>query len=368
MSEWLSGKSSSNGKDADAPGALRAGDLRGLSRRECALAVGVGEIGALDLAGLVDLEDVAFFTSLNPSSRMPHSKPSATSRASSLNRLSCPIVGVVDYRAVVHAWTLALRRMIPFVTMQPAIVPSRETLKGARTSASPSISSVSTGESIPTSPLDVLGELVDDAVRPDVDAFALGERSRLAVRPHVEAEHDRVRRPARLTSFSVIPPTPRMDDVDPDLRVLDLRDLGDVQGSVEALVAEVEKIQHPEVRVHVIHKRRRRDHRERRQPRRGLERARRRLQRAAECRRRAPLAEREGVDIRTYRVIYQLTDDIEQALVGMLRPVQTEETIGEAEVRATLQGLPPGHDRGLHGHKRRLRRSAKVPRWSATAR
>ena len=33
-----------------------------------------------------------------------------------------------------------------------------------------------------------------------------------------------------------------------------------------------------------------------------------------------PLAEREGVEIRTYRVIYQLTEDIEQALVGMLQP------------------------------------------------
>ena len=49
------------------------------------------------------------------------------------------------------------------------------------------------------------------------------------------------------------------------------------------------------------------------------------------------LAEREGVDIRTYRVIYQLTEDIEQALVGMLHAVQTEETIGEAEVRALFK-------------------------------
>jgi translation initiation factor IF-2 len=37
------------------------------------------------------------------------------------------------------------------------------------------------------------------------------------------------------------------------------------------------------------------------------------------------LADREGVEIRTYRVIYQLTEDIEQALVGMLKPV-TEST------------------------------------------
>ena len=49
------------------------------------------------------------------------------------------------------------------------------------------------------------------------------------------------------------------------------------------------------------------------------------------------LAEREGVDIRTYRVIYQLTEDIEQALVGMLSTVQTEEIIGEAEVRALFK-------------------------------
>jgi translation initiation factor IF-2 len=45
------------------------------------------------------------------------------------------------------------------------------------------------------------------------------------------------------------------------------------------------------------------------------------------------IAEREGVEIRTYDVIYKLTEEIEQALVGMLTAVTTEETIGEAEVR-----------------------------------
>jgi translation initiation factor IF-2 len=111
---------------------------------------------------------------------------------------------------------------------------------------------------------------------------------------------------------------------------------GDVQGSVEALVAEVQKIQHPEVRVSVIHS--------------GVGGITENdvnlaavsnalvvgfnVRPNAEAR---ALAEREGVDIRTYRVIYQLTDDIEQALVGMLRPVRTEETIGEAEVRATFK-------------------------------
>jgi translation initiation factor IF-2 len=48
-------------------------------------------------------------------------------------------------------------------------------------------------------------------------------------------------------------------------------------------------------------------------------------------------AEREGVDVRTYRVIYQLTEDIQKALVGMLTPDQVEEVLGEAEVRATFR-------------------------------
>ena len=46
---------------------------------------------------------------------------------------------------------LAPRRTTPLVTMQPAIVPSREALNSARTSTSPRIASVSTGESMPTS-------------------------------------------------------------------------------------------------------------------------------------------------------------------------------------------------------------------------
>ena len=49
------------------------------------------------------------------------------------------------------------------------------------------------------------------------------------------------------------------------------------------------------------------------------------------------LASREGVEIRTYDVIYKLTEEIEQALVGKLSAVRTEETIGEVEVRALFK-------------------------------
>ncbi len=44
-------------------------------------------------------------------------------------------------------------------------------------------------------------------------------------------------------------------------------------------------------------------------------------------------AEREGVEIRTYRLIYEALDDLRSAMLGMLEPIITEVLIGEAEVR-----------------------------------
>ena len=136
-----------------------------------------------------------------------------------------------------------------------------------------------------------------------------------------------------------------------------------MQGSVEAVVSELAKIQHAEVRVNVIH-----------QGVGGITENDIKLAAAsngmvvgfnvrpnAETR---AIAEREGVEIRTYDVIYKLTEEIEQALVGMLTAVTTEETIGEAEVR-TLPRVARRHDRRLHGHERRhpaRRASAGDPR------
>jgi translation initiation factor IF-2 len=111
---------------------------------------------------------------------------------------------------------------------------------------------------------------------------------------------------------------------------------GDVVGSVEAVVSELSKFEHSEVRLNVIHQ--------------GVGAITQNdimlasasdalivgfnVRPNAEAR---ELAQREGVEIRTYNVIYQLTDDIEQALVGKLAAVKTEETIGEAEVRALFK-------------------------------
>jgi translation initiation factor IF-2 len=134
---------------------------------------------------------------------------------------------------------------------------------------------------------------------------------------------------------------------------------GDVVGSVEAAVSELSKIQHPEVGVNVIH-----------QGVGGITGGDIMLASAsgatvvgfnvrpnAEAR---ALAEREGVEIRTYRVIYQLTEDIEQALVGMLRPVEKEETLGEAEVRQLFKVSRLGTIAGCMVTSGLVRRGARV--------
>jgi translation initiation factor IF-2 len=133
----------------------------------------------------------------------------------------------------------------------------------------------------------------------------------------------------------------------------------DVDGSVEAAVSELQKIQHPEVRVNVIHTGVG-----------GISENDVMLATAsnamivgfnvrpnAEAR---ALAEREGVEIRTYNVIYRLTEDIEQALVGMLKPVTTEETLGEAEVRALFRVSRLGTIAGCYVTTGVVRRNAKV--------
>ena len=46
----------------------------------------------------------------------------------------------------------------------------------------------------------------------------------------------------------------------------------------------------------------------------------------------AGLVSREGVDIRTYRIIYEAVEDVKNALEGLLKPEEKETILGEAEV------------------------------------
>jgi len=60
------------------------------------------------------------------------------------------------------------------------------------------------------------------------------------------------------------------------------------------------------------------------------------------------MAEKENVDMRTYRVIYQLVEDINAARVGMLAPEFKEEDIGRLEVRQTFKVPKLGTVAGCH--------------------
>ncbi|HKC77956.1 MAG TPA: translation initiation factor IF-2 [Gaiellaceae bacterium] len=134
---------------------------------------------------------------------------------------------------------------------------------------------------------------------------------------------------------------------------------GDVVGSVEAVVSELTKFEHSEVRLNVIQQ--------------GVGAITQNdimlasasdalivgfnVRPNAEAR---ELASREGVEIRTYDVIYKLTEDIEQALVGKLAAVTTEETIGEAEVRALFRVSRLGTIAGCMVTDGVVRRNASV--------
>jgi translation initiation factor IF-2 len=144
-------------------------------------------------------------------------------------------------------------------------------------------------------------------------------------------------------------------------KVLDLNLVvkADVQGSIEALSDALLKIQHPEVKVRIIHSGVG-----------GINESDIMLASASTAIiigfnvRPSPvataLAESEGVDVRTYRVIYKVTEDITAALVGMLKPTYTEVVLGQAEVRTTFKASKLGTIAGcmvIHG---RIVRNASV--------
>ncbi len=72
------------------------------------------------------------------------------------------------------------------------------------------------------------------------------------------------------------------------------------------------------------------------------------------------VAEREGVSIRTYRVIYDLLHDIEKALRGLLEPEKQEVILGEAEVLAVFPSSRFGKVAGGRVRRGVIRRNARV--------
>jgi translation initiation factor IF-2 len=71
-------------------------------------------------------------------------------------------------------------------------------------------------------------------------------------------------------------------------------------------------------------------------------------------------AEREGVDIRTYSVIYKITEDLRNAMEGLLEAVEVEEILGEAEVKQTFKASKVGRIAGCIVNEGKVTRTASV--------
>ncbi|MBO5273915.1 MAG: translation initiation factor IF-2 [Clostridia bacterium] len=71
-------------------------------------------------------------------------------------------------------------------------------------------------------------------------------------------------------------------------------------------------------------------------------------------------AERQGVDIRTYRIIYECIEEVTAALKGMLAPTFKEEVLGHAEVRQTIHVPNVGTIAGSYVQDGKVSRNAQI--------
>jgi translation initiation factor IF-2 len=144
-----------------------------------------------------------------------------------------------------------------------------------------------------------------------------------------------------------------------EIKELDIVLKADVVGSLEALQDEIAKVPQEQVAINVIHSQTG-----------GINESDVMLASASEAiiigfnvrplsdARRA--GEREGVDIRTYSVIYKITEDLRNAMEGMLEAVEVEETLGEAEIKQTFKASKVGRIAGCLVTEGKVTRTAGV--------
>jgi len=209
-------------------------------------------------------------------------------------------------------------------------------------------------EAGPSVPVEVLGM---DGVPDAGERFRTVDNERVArqlaaQRSHrIRSEELANRRPVSLEDLFA--------RVQEGLKELNIIIKADVHGSVEALRDALEKIEQTEVRLRVIHT--------------GvgavtesdvnLAAASEAIIIAFNVRPRPEarmLAEREGVDVRNYRVIYRAIEDMRDALIGMLAPDIVEQALGTLEVRTTFRASRIGTIAGCYVTDGIARRGASM--------
>jgi len=144
-----------------------------------------------------------------------------------------------------------------------------------------------------------------------------------------------------------------------DIKELNIVLKADVAGSLEALQDEIAKVPQERVAINIIHSQTG-----------GINESDVMLASASDAiiigfnvrpladARRA--GEREGVDIRTYSVIYKITEDLRNAMEGLLEAVEVEEAVGEAEVKQTFKASKVGRIAGCIVTEGKASRTAGV--------
>ncbi|HWH15900.1 MAG TPA: translation initiation factor IF-2, partial [Miltoncostaeaceae bacterium] len=216
------------------------------------------------------------------------------------------------------------------------------------------------GEPVPSAGPSVPVEILGLSGVPDAgDKFRVVENERTA-RQSASERSQRLRAEELANRRSPV----SLDDLFARIKEGGLKELniivkGDVQGSVGALVDALGKVEQTEVRLRIIHT--------------GvgaitesdvnLAAASQAIIIGFNVRPRPEaklLSEREGVDVRTYRVIYRAIEDVRDALVGLLEPDIVEDTIGSAEVRATFRSSRLGTIAGCYVTDGLIRRSSRA--------
>jgi translation initiation factor IF-2 len=207
----------------------------------------------------------------------------------------------------------------------------------------------------PSTPVEILG--LDGAADPG-EPFAVVEdeaRARELTEYRIRVKRERTGSPVSSTTLADM--MARL--VDKKVSELPLLVKADVQGSAEAIVSSLDKIGTDEVRARII------------------------LSGAGQInesdvmlakgsgapilgfnvrasRQARDLAEREGVEIRYYAIIYDLLDDIKGVLSGMLAPIQRETFLGNAEVLQVFDISKVGKVAGCRVTEGTVRKGARV--------
>ncbi len=210
-------------------------------------------------------------------------------------------------------------------------------------------------EAGPSEPVEILG--LDGAPDPG-EAFAVVENDARA--REITEYRERVRRDKTIAPVGAVSLTDMMSKLaDKKVKELPLIIKSDVQGSGEAIVGSLDKLATDEVRARIIHSAAG-----------AITESDVQLAKGSgspiigfnvrASKQARDLAEREGVEIRYYAIIYDLIDDIKGVLSGMLAPIQRETFLGNAEILEVFDISKVGKVAGCIVKEGKMQKGARI--------